>query len=71
MSPVDYQRPKPLIDCDYLSLPPFLDTDIEQCAKCNAVYSAAPDPQAGKPCRKGLAYFDKFNNICRIPKVKR
>jgi hypothetical protein len=64
------RKPAP-INCDYLGMPPILDTDIEVIYRCNAVYSNAPDPMHGKPCRDGKACFDQFNMLCRIRKARK
>jgi len=64
------EKEKPRYECDYLSTPPKLDCDIETVYGCNACFSNAPDPFEGKPCSKGHAYWDKFNNLCRQPKPK-
>ena len=58
------------IECAYLG-EPGIETRYDLLYRCNAVYSAAPDPQAGKPCRTGQACWDKFNNLCRVPNAKR
>jgi len=58
------------IECAYLG-EPGIETRYDLLYRCNAVYSTAPSPMSDKPCAYGFCSFDKFNNLCRVPKAKR